>query len=64
LKDIKFKTYGCAAAIATSSMIQKGKGKTLEEAEKLTRNDVADDLEGCPHQTHCSISQRRIESCH
>src|SRR3989338_4715845 len=43
LKDIKFKTFGCAAAIATSSMITElAKGKTIEEAMKITRGDVAD----------------------
>ena len=56
LKDIKFKTFGCAAAIATSSMItQIAKGKTLEEAGKITRNDVADSLKGLPPiKMHCS----------
>ncbi len=56
LKDIKFKTYGCAAAIATSSMItQLAKGKTIEEAEKITRNDVAESLNGLPPvKMHCS----------
>lgn len=56
LKDIKFKTFGCAAAIATSSMItQLAKGKTLDEAEKITRNDVAESLEGLPPvKMHCS----------
>jgi len=54
--DIKFKTFGCAAAIATSSMITElAKGKTLEEAEKITRDDVADALEGLPPiKMHCS----------
>ena len=56
IKDIKFKTFGCTAAIATSSMItQLAKGKTLEEAEKITRNDVAESLEGLPAiKMHCS----------
>jgi nitrogen fixation NifU-like protein len=56
LKDIKFKTFGCAAAIATSSMItQLAKGKTLEEAGKITRNDVAESLKGLPPiKMHCS----------
>jgi nitrogen fixation NifU-like protein len=56
IKDIKFKTFGCAAAIATSSMItQLAKGKTLKEAEKITRNDVADSLKGLPPiKMHCS----------
>jgi len=56
LKDIKFKTFGCAAAIATSSMItQLAKGKTLKEAEKISRSDVADSLKGLPPlKMHCS----------
>jgi len=56
IKDIKFKTFGCAAAIATSSMItQLAKGKTLKEAGKITRNDVADSLKGLPAiKMHCS----------
>jgi nitrogen fixation protein NifU and related proteins len=56
IKDIKFKTFGCAAAIATSSMItQLAKGKTIEEAEKITRNDVATSLKGLPPvKMHCS----------
>lgn len=56
IADIGFKTMGCAAAIATSSMVTElAKGKTLEEAEKITRNDVADALEGLPPiKMHCS----------
>ena len=56
IKDIKFKTFGCAAAIATSSMItQLAKGKTLKDAGKITRNDVADSLKGLPAiKMHCS----------
>ena len=54
--DIKFETFGCAAAIATSSMITElAKGKSLEEAEKISRDDVADALEGLPPiKMHCS----------
>jgi len=54
--DIKFKTFGCGAAIATSSMITElAKGKTLEEAMKITRADVADALDGLPPvKLHCS----------
>lgn len=56
ITGIKFKTFGCAAAIATSSMItQLAKGKTLAEAEKITRSDVADSLKGLPQiKMHCS----------
>ncbi|MDD4353070.1 MAG: iron-sulfur cluster assembly scaffold protein [Candidatus Nanoarchaeia archaeon] len=56
IKDIKFKTFGCASAIATSSMItQLAKGKTLDEARKITKADVAKELEGLPKlKMHCS----------
>ena len=56
LEDIKFKTFGCAAAISTSSMITElAKGKSIEEAVRITRNDVADALEGLPPiKMHCS----------
>ena len=56
IKDISFKTFGCAAAIATSSLITElAKGKTLEEAMKITRNDVAEKLGGLPPiKMHCS----------
>lgn len=56
IKDIKFETLGCAAAIATSSMITDlAKGKTTEEAKKISRSDVAGALEGLPPvKMHCS----------
>jgi len=56
LKDVKFKTYGCGAAIATSSMVTElARGKTLEEAMKITRANVADSLGGLPPiKMHCS----------
>jgi nitrogen fixation NifU-like protein len=56
ISDIKFETLGCAAAIATSSMVTEiAKGKTLDKAFKITRQDVADKLEGLPPlKMHCS----------
>lgn len=56
LKDIKFKTFGCAAAIATSSMITKlAKGKKLSEVEKIDYKQVVDALGGLPNiKIHCS----------
>jgi nitrogen fixation NifU-like protein len=56
IEDIKFKTFGCGAAIATSSMTTElAKGKTLDEAMKITRSDVADNLGGLPPiKMHCS----------
>jgi len=56
IEDIKFRTFGCAAAIATSSMITDlAKGKTIEEALKITRDSVADSLDGLPPiKMHCS----------
>lgn len=56
IEDIKFKTFGCAAAIATSSVItDMAVGLTLEEAKKLTRADVSKELGGLPQiKEHCS----------
>ena len=54
--NIKFKTFGCGAAVATSSMITElAKNKTLEDALKITRQDVAESLGGLPPiKMHCS----------
>jgi nitrogen fixation protein NifU and related proteins len=56
IDDVKFKTFGCGAAIAVSSMVSEmAKGKTIEEAQKITPQAVADELEGLPKQKfHCS----------
>jgi nitrogen fixation NifU-like protein len=56
IDDVKFKTFGCGAAIAVSSMVSEmAKGKTLEEALKITPRSVADELEGLPkNKFHCS----------
>jgi len=56
IKDVKFETFGCAAAIATSSMITDlAKGKTLEDALKITREDIAKEVGGLPViKLHCS----------
>lgn len=56
ISDIKFKTYGCVSAIATTSMLtEMAKGKTLKEAKKITRDDVAEALGGLPPiKMHCS----------
>ncbi len=56
ISDIKFKTFGCGAAIATSSVITElALGKTVEEAEEITNRSVAEELEGLPPlKMHCS----------
>ncbi|MFW9781049.1 MAG: Fe-S cluster assembly scaffold protein NifU [Candidatus Heimdallarchaeota archaeon] len=56
IDDISFQTFGCAAAIATSSMVTElAKGKTLDEAMEITRADVAESLDGLPPiKMHCS----------
>jgi len=57
IKDIKFQTLGCGAAIAVSSMItQLAKGKTLDEAEKISNKDIVDSLGDLPKiKYHCSL---------
>jgi nitrogen fixation NifU-like protein len=56
LRDVKFKTFGCGAAIAVSSIVSEmAMGKTLEEARKITPALVAQELEGLPkNKYHCS----------
>jgi nitrogen fixation NifU-like protein len=56
IDDIKFKTFGCVAAIAVSSMVtEMAQGKTLEEAKKITKKSVAASLDGLPKEKmHCS----------
>lgn len=56
LQDVKFMTFGCGAAIATSSMITElAKGMSLEEVLKITKHDIAHALDGLPPiKMHCS----------
>lgn len=56
IEDIKFKTFGCGAAIASGSMLTElTMGKTIEDALKITRDDVANELDGLPPaKLHCS----------
>ena len=56
ITDLKFKTFGCASAIAVSSMVtEMAKGMTIEEASKITKASLAEALDGLPPQKmHCS----------
>ncbi|MDO5115838.1 MAG: iron-sulfur cluster assembly scaffold protein [Synergistaceae bacterium] len=65
IDDIRFETFGCAAAIATSSMVTElAKGRTLENALKITNKEVAEELGGLPPaKLHCSLlAQEGIEA--
>ncbi len=57
IEDVKFKTFGCGAAIATTSMVTElVKGKMLEEALQVTNQDVVEALDGLPPvKVHCSL---------
>tara|TARA_B100000131_G_scaffold118005_1_gene115008 strand:- start:4 stop:423 length:420 start_codon:yes stop_codon:yes gene_type:complete len=56
IEDVKFKTYGCGSAIASSTMfVEMLKGKTIEEAKLIRDKDIADALELPPIKLHCSV---------
>ena len=56
IEDVKFKTYGCGSAIASSTMfVEMLKGKTIDEAREIKDKDIADALELPPIKIHCSV---------
>lgn len=57
IADVKYTTFGCAAAVASGSMLTEMiKGLTLEEALRITKQDIADSLDGVPEpKIHCSL---------
>jgi NifU-like protein involved in Fe-S cluster formation len=61
IKDIKFESYGCAANIATSSMMtEMVKGRTIDDARKITFKEIAEQLDGLPRiKLHCAVLSRQ-----
>ena len=56
IEDAKFKTYGCGSAIASSSLVTEWvKGKSIDEAQKITNAEIAEELALPPVKIHCSI---------